>query len=174
MTFKSANSSASVYGNNAFRSPQAVVSAAVNQSHVIVTITHYSEVIGDTPGAFNYGRSEFTYATFNPLVSAAILWQANSQTPIGDAFDLVASKDAYLYRGGCNLSATAGSVSSITDAADHDWQPGMETSNLTDITVQAAGCTTPVAVAMPDGTFQSTSTPGMYFFSYSTCHSLVC
>ena len=108
LTFRSAASYANVYDNNAFRCRQPSTQLSVNQSHVTMIITYYGEVIDDTPGAFNYGRSQFTYATFDPQLAAAPLWSADSTRTIQHAFDTVTTSDPYFYKGGCDITAVSG------------------------------------------------------------------
>ena len=163
MAYHDAAATAFTYDNNPFRCQPAKVEMVVNASLVVVKVTSYSEVVGDATGTvLNYGRSEFTYATFNPRLASKQPWTAGSAVLTGLAFDAMNANpetaDTYRLDGTCSLSAAqqrVPTVSNITNApaADVVWTPGMSTTDLSGITTQAAGCAYPVYAQQDDGTF---------------------
>ena len=153
-----------VFDTNPFRCQPATVDVFANESLVVVKVTSYSEVTGDASGVvLNYGRSEFTYATFNPLLAALQPWTNGNELDTSRAFDAMnATDDPHRFDGTCSLSAAElllPTVRTITNAPPPDtgWAPGMTTSDLKGITPQAAGCAYPVYAQRADGSYAQAS-----------------
>ena len=179
LTYRGSDKVAYKYDNNPFRCQPAAVTVTVNASLAVVHVTSYSEVVGDATGTvLNYGRSEFAYATFNPMLASQQPWIAGSAVRTGLAFDAMNAnpdlEDTYRFDGSCSLTAAqslAPTVSSITNAAAADiaWTPGMSTTNLSRVTTQAAGCAFPVYAQQEDGSYAAVTgspsdTPAEHLF----------
>ena len=140
------DASASTYTNDPYRCPQPTVKVTNNVSHIAVRVRAWSEEVTDVPDAFNKGRSQFTFATFN-----ASAWAAVSSVHADDALGALAKKDALLYEGACALEAAA----KATLAARVDnLREGMSTADLRAYTAQAAGCRCAALVLRSNGVYE--------------------
>lgn len=158
ITFKTSQDASFIYSNNAFRCDPPTVTAVVNATNVVIYVTSFSEIIGDTPNAFNYGRSEYTYATFDARLSGSQIWSATDSRSSSYAFQNLSYTDPYMFHGTCDESAiVGGTISSMTNAPPSTtaWRQNMTTPDLSAVTKQAAGCSVASVVRRADGSFAS-------------------
>ena len=156
--FGTTDQAGSAYANNALRCPAATATSNVIGNQVVIMVTSYSEVAGDTPGTvFNPGRSEYTYATFNPQLAAVPQWGAATSQPAADVFAAMESgpfPDPYMFTGACTLGVAASAITNAPITPARGWTPALTTTNLTGLTTQAAGCSYATWVQQSDGSFR--------------------
>ena len=157
----SPNVSASNYSIETFQCAQPTISTSVNQTHITIFVTSYSQSAADvhTSGSPT-GRSQFAYATFlnTTAYSAAATWDpVANNPPISSMYaSATMSADKYQFDGGCDLGVAAFNasalpaqyafVSDVTRAPVAALAAGLTTPQLAGKTLQASGCACPTYV----------------------------
>ena len=164
LTHNGVDDPAFTYDVDPFHCQQPSVDVYVDSLNVMITVTSYSEAVGDVSEA-PYGRSQFALATFDEDVAyqSSSVWIANSgsATTKAAAYETAPAglkaynTDPFIYRGACDLGADQvkyGAIGTITQAVPSQ-SASLRTEALrTAGTVQTLGCDCPAyAVYEADG-----------------------
>ena len=157
MSINDPTNAAYTYSNEPFQCIQPTVNLNVNETHVIILMTSYSQQADDTrTTTAPAGRTQFAFGTFlsNIAYPTHPFWDPAATTAVttADMFTttyLSSTVDSYLNMGSCGLGTNVGSstyttVNSLTVAptltGTENVAGGVSTSALTGKTSQAANC----------------------------------